>query len=102
MASCDGKSWCWIRGKVEDWLGTVEVSLGNAGDEFHSLKYRRHDMAMLPSCSSVFVLGTVRGLEIRASLGDRIELEPLVEVDLQLSHGLLRLGHGHHVDAPVA
>ena len=43
----------------------------------------------------------VRLFELRARLGDLIKLEPFVEVDLQLRHGLLRLLHAHDVDAPV-
>mmetsp|Transcript_31999 Transcript_31999/g.67330 ORF Transcript_31999/g.67330 Transcript_31999/m.67330 type:complete len:201 (-) Transcript_31999:721-1323(-) len=41
------------------------------------------------------------GLQIASRLGDGVELQLLVGLDVHLVHRLLRLLHLHHVDAPV-
>ena len=88
------------RGRLEDGVGARAVPLFVRGNFLEALEDGVH-VARVAQVLEPDAPGAARLRQLRARLRDLIELEALVEVNLQLRHGLLRLLHAHDVDTPV-
>mmetsp|Transcript_41999 Transcript_41999/g.102957 ORF Transcript_41999/g.102957 Transcript_41999/m.102957 type:complete len:388 (-) Transcript_41999:761-1924(-) len=85
---------------AEDGGGGGEVAFLELREGEEHLKHAVHVTAV-PKVLEAYESGAAEGYELLAALADAIEVKLDVEIDLQLSHSLLRLLHLHHVDAPV-